>query len=63
MERTAVAFVNIQITEYSVKGDAIVRKKGLNIYVIFSNKKKNIKIYLPIWHDKNVKKKHYFLWN
>jgi hypothetical protein len=38
MERTAVAFVNIQITEYSVKGDAIVRKKGLNIYIIFSNK-------------------------
>jgi hypothetical protein len=48
MERTAVTFVDIHITEYSVKGCAIVRKKGLNIYVIFSNKKQNIKIYLPI---------------
>ena len=48
MERTAVSFVHIHITEYSVKGHAIVRKKGLNIYVIFSNKKQNIKIYLPI---------------
>jgi hypothetical protein len=38
----------LHVTEYSVKGDAIVRKKGLNIYIIFSNKKKNIKIYLPI---------------
>ena len=43
MERTAVTFVNIQITEYSVKGNAIVRKKGLNIYVIFSNKKITLK--------------------
>jgi ribosomal protein L36 len=48
MERTAMTFVHIHITEYSVKGCAIVRRKGLNIYVIFSNKKQNIKIYLPI---------------
>ena len=63
MEETAFMFVNIQITEKNVNTDAIVRKTGLNIYVIFNNKNRTLK---NIWKDKNVKKKekdHHFLWN
>ena len=54
MEETAFMFVNFQITEKNVKTDAIVRKTGLNIYVIFNNKNRTLK---NIWKDKNVKKK------
>ena len=43
MEETAFMFVNIQVTENNVKTDAIVRKTGLNIYVIFNNKNRTLK--------------------
>ena len=40
-----------------MKRDAIVRKTGLNIYVIFNNKNRTLK---NIWKDKNVKKRSPF---
>ena len=44
LEETAVTFVYIHITEKDVMKNAIVRKKGLNIYIIFNNKNRTIKI-------------------
>ena len=54
MEETAFMFVNIQVTENNVKTDAIVRKTGLNIYVIFNDKNRTL---TNICKDKHVKKR------
>jgi hypothetical protein len=62
MEETAFMFVNIQITEKNVNTDAIVRKTGLNIYVIFNNKNITLKKYMKGQKcEKKKEKDHHFL--